>query len=340
MANSIIALSYTIIKFGNFDYNEILFIISSTLNIFLLILGCDKKEVTTKEIIAFFKKMCLLGIISVIINIAINYKSILQLSTANDSYSMKFSAFFPNRNQFGLFMLMMIISISILMNIKFKKEYMLYLILFVANLILTMSRTSILGLVVFALMVFYYKYIKEQNKISGSKWVLYYLAALLIILSISIFLNNEYVNRLINTLFLRLENVKDGSGRFSVWKNGICIGLYNNPLFGVGRYQALELNKLLFDSSLTYFHSIYIEKFAMHGFMGLFILITLLKYVWRKVSKMQKIENNKLILKSSLITFWIISMLETTTRFSIGYADSMFLIFFFTLPIIMSNAKE
>lgn len=340
LINSSIALLFDIVRFGNLDYNEILFIISSSINILFLIIGTDKKEITLNELYDFLKKLCFIGIISVIVNFILNYKSIFKLSAITNSYNANFSSFFPNRNQFGLFMLLMIISLSLLMNIKFKKKHILYFILFSINLVLSMSRNSILGFGVFCLMFFYYKYIKEKRKITKSKFLLYLLGMFLILIFIYICINISELYKIINTLFLRTDTIESGSGRFDVWKNGMYIALHNNPLFGVGRYKGLELNKLLFNSNLEYFHSMYVEKFVTHGVIGIFILMLLLKFVWNKVNNILDYGMFKIILKSSLVSFWVISIFETTTRFSIGYADFMFLVFFFTIPILISNVKK
>lgn len=338
--NCCMTIFYDVLKFGTIDNNEFLFIISLVFNILIFIVGVNNQEITKEEICKFLKKMCILGIISVIINVMLNYKSMLNILIITNSYNANFSSFFPNRNQFGLFMLIMIISLSLLINMKYEKKYILYFIIFILNLILSMSRNSILGLVVFFIMFFYYKYIKERKKITANKLFLYYLGIIVIIILIFIFFNNTKVYKIINNLFIRADSLENGSGRFDVWKNGILIFLQYNPLFGVGRYKALELNKILYGSNLEYFHSLYIEKIAEHGIVGFISLIYLLRFTWKKVTSSNINENLKIVLKSAIVSFCFFSIFETTTRFSIGYADTMYLIFFFTIPILISNLKS
>lgn len=73
--------------------------------------------------------MSKLGIIASLINILFNYKIIMKLSTLTNSYNANLSSFFPNRNQFGTFMLMMIISISLLLHFK-EKGNIIYIALY------------------------------------------------------------------------------------------------------------------------------------------------------------------------------------------------------------------
>ena len=174
---------------------------------------------------------------------------------------------------------------------------------------------------------------------SKNKFLLFSLTFIFALFVIYKLLGNEKAFNMINTLFIRMDTLENGSGRFSVWQNGLRIGSEFDFLFGVGRYKALELNKTLFNNSLEYFHSMYIEKFASNGIVGLRLLIYLLKFVWNKVSVCINM-GYKIILKSALVSFYVFSIFETTTRFSIGYADTTFLIFFFTIPILISSIKN
>lgn len=337
--NCSMTILYDVMVFNSFDYNELLFSISFLFNIVIFIIGMSKQETTREDAKTFFEKMCKLGLISAVINLILNYKKMLSLSTIVNSYDANFSSFFPNRNQFGLFMLIMVISISLLMRIKYKKRYVVYLIVFIVNLILSMSRNSIIGLVVFFAACFYYKYVKVEKKITINKLTLYFFGLIAIGIMVFIFINNDKVNAMINNLFIRVGSLESGSGRFAVWKNGISIFSKYNPIFGVGRYKAIELNQTLYGSKLEYFHSIYVEKLACHGIVGLLTLIYLLRFTWKKIMDSKIDVNVRSLLKSSLISFFVFSIFETTTRFSIGYADSIYLIYFFTIPILISNIK-
>ena len=334
------AITYTGLKFGNIDYNEIIFSFSFILNILIMIIGVYKEEIKKVELIRFLENMSKLGIIASLINILLNYKIIMKLSTLTNSYNAKLSSFFPNRNQFGTFMLMMIISISLLLYFKRERKYYIYCIIFIINLVLSMSRNAILSLVIYGIILIYLKYIKGNIKFSKSKIVVFYAILIVLILLSILILKNQQFMKIIETLFIRADSLESGSGRFDLWKNGLFIFTQFNPFFGVGRFKAIQINKELLGSDLDYFHSIYVEKLACHGIIGILTLYLLFKIVWKKIAYSNIDKNVKDILKAAFICFLIISMFETTTRFSIGYADTMSLIFFFTFPILVSNLKN
>lgn len=148
-----------------------------------------------------------------------------------------------------------------------------------------MARTSIFGLLVFYIVYIYYKYVKYRIP-TKKKTILF----IFIIINIGLFLgfkifnDRQFLNR-IDLLFLRTQSLENGSGRFDVWKNGIEISLNYNPLFGLGRYKALDLNKKLYGNGLPYFHSIYIETFVTYGICGLVLLLTCIKNIISNIKK-------------------------------------------------------
>lgn len=87
------AITYTGLKFGNIDYNEIIFSFSFILNILIMIIGVYKEEIKKVELIRFLENMSKLGIIASLINILLNYKIIIKLSTLTNSYNAKLSSF-------------------------------------------------------------------------------------------------------------------------------------------------------------------------------------------------------------------------------------------------------
>ena len=128
------------------------------------------------------------------------------------------------------------------------------------------------------------------------------------------------------------------SGRTKVWANGIEIW-QNNPLIGVGRFQAININMTIYNSNLNQFHNIYIETLVSYGIVGLvglaYIIIREMKEV--KNSLIDKISKKLMII--SIAVFLVISFFETTCRFAIGYVDTLNMIFYFTIPLIYANIK-
>ncbi|MBL6537185.1 O-antigen ligase family protein [Streptococcus suis] len=327
---------YLMFVIGNYILSELMVMISVTVNLYFFIFQLHRVHLAEKDIICFFKRLCQLAFAACLLNVFLNFNQLRAIGALTGSYGAQFKSFFPNRNTFGIFLLVAIISNQYLIDTDKRKIHYFLQLFFILNLILTFARTSIAGM-----LIFYFSYV--VSKIVVQKQVnLKVIAGLLVLFATSVFFLDQMMSSTnilekIDTLLLRTDSLEDGSGRFDVWLNGLEIGLSTNPLLGVGRYKALEMNKEIFGNDLNYFHSLYVETFVTYGIFGLMILIGGCAYIFKSVfcSSFTK----KYITLASLFTFGSISLLESTTRFSIGYADTISLIFFFSLPILISQVE-
>ena len=335
----IIAQVCSYFRWQNLEIQDVANILSLTVNIFIYLYLCAKFEITKKDFIAFMKKMVIVGLISCIYNIIVNWEIIINFFGLEYSYLVSISSFFPNRNQFGSFMLIMIIAtLYILINQKDKK-YIFLLLLFIINLILTMSRNAILGMglvfiffIIFNIKDFYKKLSKKQIIIICC------IIAVLIIIGIVLLITIPEISDTIDRLFLRTYTLDPTSGRMKVWTTGIEIW-QNNPLIGVGRFHAININETVYNSELDQFHNIYIETLASFGIVGLLGLAYIIFREIKKVKNSQIDKTSKRLMITSILVFLVISFFETTCRFAIGYVDTLNMIFYFTIPLIYANIK-
>lgn len=323
---------------GNIEFQDIIHIVSVIINVFVFILCMPYSKIEKEDIYKFMKKMVFLGVIACIYNVIVNGTSILHIASMTSSYAVKLSSFFPNRNQFGIFMIIVLLSNLYVKQSNKKLRYKLSEIFFIFNLILTMSRNSIIGMICIYIIKFYLDCFTTK-KISKNKALIVTLFIIAVCIFIGIILSNETYMNLINKLFIRSDSLESGSGRFAVWKNGINIVLDNNVLLGVGRFNGIKLNKELYNSDLEYFHSLYVETFVIYGIVGLVMIYLLFKYIIASIIKSSLDREYKNILLTATLTFLIISIFETTTRFSIGYADMMALMYFISIPLMCLSIK-
>lgn len=261
----ILAQLVNYLKGESIQNNDIFNMISVTINLFIYIFCLKYFVIDETDLIDFMKKIVYIGIIACAFNIVINGLSFFSITTVASSYSVSFSSFFPNRNQFGIFMLICIIANIYIMRQNRKATSILIQVLFIGNLILTMSRNSILGLAVLYMAKLYLNY-KEKNKKVPISIVIFLVIVFAIVILFGIYiLSNENILEIVNKLFIRTDNLKSGSGRFQLWLNGINITIDNNFLLGVGRFKGIELKNIIYDSELNSFHSIYIEIFVTYG---------------------------------------------------------------------------
>ena len=329
---------YNIVVWGDIASSEYISLIANIINIVVLISISSQATIHKKDLVKFYRRIIILGIISAIINVALNYNKIFNLAALTNSYSANFSSFFPNRNQYGMFMFACIVS---LVNLKIltkmsNKRFIFCMILFIAMLVLSMSRNSVLGLLIFTGIYL----ISSERKVTKNRLLVAVIIFILSIFSIFGMIQNEKLYNTINTMFLRTETIGSASGRSEVWRNGITIGSKYNPITGVGRERSIELNNVEFNNSLEYFHSTYIQTYAMYGIFGLMLLIGVLISIISKIKKLPVESRFRASLLAMMFAFVVMSIFETMTRFSIGYADTMGMVFYFTLPLIIVSNKD
>lgn len=333
----ILSFFYNLGKYYYLNPGEIIVIFSFVLNILFFIIGVKNIKVKKTEWLNFMKKMVLLGLFAMVVNFILNFKNINLLRNLHSSYELDFKSFFPNRNQYGMFLVIITICNEyLILNQPKNKKYKYMRLFILINLLLTFSRTSILGEVVFYIS-YIVKKIKNKNfRLNTYKFVLLVISLFIILGVITIIYRSDKIQDFLGTALLRVDSIKTGTGRFKLWSNGINIAINNNILFGIGRYQGIKLNNIMNIIEDRYFHSLYIETLVSFGIIGLISLILFLVKIYKDVSKYSD-EKYSLITSSSIIAFIVISIFESTTRFSIGYADTMGLIFYFSIPIIMIN---
>jgi O-antigen ligase len=144
----------------------------------------------------------------------------------------------------------------------------------------------------------------------------------------------------LNKVLIRADTISTFSGRTAVWKNGIEIGLKYNPFTGVGRQKSIEINNTTYQNTLTHFHSTYIQILAMFGIIGLTLFIYLIFLTIIKVCTAQMPRQFRATILATITTFMVISIFESVTRFSIGYADTIGAIFYFTIPLLIANNEQ
>lgn len=337
----IVTQGVNLIRFHSILIKDVANVASVIINIFLFIFMCLKFEIDKTTFLEFMKKMIKLGVVAYVVGILLNAKDmIINLFITKNSYAGAFKSFFANRNNFGMFLLIMSISnLYIILNDKKKKDIYIQ-ILFTIGILLTMSRNCIIGMFLFYLLVFVFNYKKIRQKFTD-KQIKSIILITLIVITLFIFIIVLFPKSIqtMDQLFIRSYTISPDSGRLKVWKNGLQIFLYN-PILGVGRYRAINLNQSIFNSKLTHFHSIYMETLATYGVIGFVVLIYFIYSIFKKIKNSKIDSKDKKIILSGLITFLFVSCFETTCRMSIGYVDTMSMIYFIIIPIMYANKKK
>lgn len=84
----------------------------------------------------------------------------------------------------------------------------------------------------------------------------------------------------------RLSTAGSGSGRFEIWLNALEIW-QNNPLFGIGWYNFLYYNDMLFQRH-NYVHNTFLEVLVETGVVGFFLYMLMHFFIFYKLIKLVK----------------------------------------------------
>lgn len=339
----VITVIFLIIQVINFFNNQLKIldlanIICKFINIFLfyiLIMGVNVEE---KYISNFMKAIVFMGIIACVQNIILYYDDILGhlglVELNKGLYACK--SFFPQKNPFAFFLYVSIISTIFLLQKDYKTMYKIFLsgalILFLFNLILTFSRTGTVITILFIVL-----YFLATNKISKkTKIVAIILSSAITIIVICLL--EQYNSGLLQRI-LRTETIKNFTGRTEFWdlSKEMLSESPINMLFGVGRFRATTLIEKY---GVTQFHNTYVEFLVSGGILELIYCMSFYIIVLIKIIKSKMDRKYKSIYILMILTFFMYMLFESLGRFSIGWSDTICMIFFITIPLLHSNSSN
>lgn len=322
---------------GKLNFMDIMNIGCIFINILLLVIAMLNIKIKEEHIEYFYKCIIYMALASCLVNVILYFQEIcITIGIQKSTKWVNIKSFFANRNQFAFFLYLGIIADFFIIQNSKKIIYRIALPIFLISLLLTMSRTGILvALILFGLIMLCTDKISKKTKITT-------IVSLCIIFVIMVILIRMYVPKVWNTIdkyFLRIERIKDLSGRTDIWKVGTDL-LFASPInfiFGVGRFQSTQL-LTIGEKVFTQFHNIYIDLLLTAGLVGFlyfgFIYFTVIK----KVIKSSLDKNKKKLYIIMYITYGIYIMFESFGRFSIGSSDTICLIFFLTIPLLHANS--
>ena len=266
------------------------------------------------------------SLVACIYNILFNWIEIVNLRYITSSYDVDLRSFFTNRNQFAAFLFISLVAnCYICSEKKVTVRHICIFILQIFNLVLTMSRGGILACSIFLFILFL------QNV---RKFKVFITTTSICLITICIIVtNNEFMNFINNNIF-RIN--KGTTGRTDIWRMGINIAMNNNIISGVGFYTGLQIAKPM-GFRYSQFHSLFVDAIVGGGFIELMFLVCIMFYITRRCLKLCMDTKYKKIYRASIIAMWILGVFESVSFFSIGYVDTLYTIFFITIPLLLSN---
>jgi len=230
---------------------------------------------------------------------------------------------FTDPNFYGLYLCFVIILCIYLYNYVEKRRYInVLIILNVVALVLTLSRTALLGLAAIIVVCI--------CKIRG--WLVKMMLALSAIALVSVIVLLFNFEKVDSSIFLkRLEDTKSVYSRVAYWENGLKV-FTDNPIIGGG-------SRLLSGgdngSPVASAHIVYLSLLAKYGLIGFFIYAIFLIYpIYIVVKNKNKLSEKYVFLivvvySSIFIMYWVYDFFQ--------FLEFQYLIFGFIYSIILNR---
>lgn len=233
--------------------------------IIVLVYGIGNRIVLKeKEVIIFLNSIIGLSLFAAIYAIIFCTKHFISVFQITNAYGNELMSFFESSHEYGLYISAAIVCCIICIDIT-KKEgvrkrifYFVALMILIPNLILTFSRTAILGLVCYGAI-----YIFFAGKSVLRKWIY---AGILFAIVMYLFVPD--INMFVNNIVFKKNNLAGRGTLVNVAIDLFKQGSLIEKLFGYGIYYSREYVKLM--TSHESVHNAYLQVLLQFGVVGLF----------------------------------------------------------------------
>lgn len=256
------------------------------------------------------------------------FRNFLSLNVA---YGNELSSFFLSGHEYGMYLIFGIISAYMCSKNTSKKKYVtlyrLLILLFVVNLVLTLSRTSYTS---FILIVCVFTFTSDNKNLKSRFALLLFAAALFFVFSSDA---REFVPKI-------LFKESNDAGRFDMWNSAIMLfkrGSLYEQIFGYGYSYINKYLDMNFQHST--FHNMFLQTLLIWGVFGLLYLFAIIFASIKNALSIRKIDKNlsALFLAMSLST--ITFMMTNTACLMQSPIDSyMMTLFLVIMPKYVVNA--
>lgn len=302
------------------------------------------KETVLRQIKRYLAVVILAGLFCSFLSLYLYY---FPVSGFNMISSDRFRGIYQNVNNGAcIAMISFLASIGYLFILKAEKKFSIMLLFVIINpffqlIYLYYADTRAVfvalpvGLFVFVY-YFWFKIFKGRNKRAG--WIIT-AAVLIAFAGLCVICHSEIIDffqRLIHTFYNAPETpstvTRDyGSGRFTVWKNGLNIWS-EQPVFGISHFNIPERVVLLQELNAAHMHNIFLQVLVSNGIVGLacFLVVTglfvkdLVWYFWARERSPDPYYTVMCCLMALVIAIFTQNMFEVSLLLSSNAAGVIF----------------
>ena len=295
-------------------------------NFFIFYMLIENIEVNKEAVYRFVRAVVILSVIACLFSIFFEFDEILSIRYVSNTNTLRIRSFFSNRNQYAAFLVIGLIANLYSYQLKKQKRNILIFILQILCILSTFSRAALFSsIIIIALMVLQMRDTKKK------------IALLLLALIIGVgFVFTTGVFDYFIKNYIRWSQGVD-SGRFILWKYAWDTAKIN--LFtGVGFYTGVDI-AISNGMGLDQFHNMFFDLLVDGGIFEVFFIIGMFYSVYRRCS--QKCVDMRLlaVYRASFAAFIFHACFESLSVFALSYSDTMYSIFFVSLPLLLSKVK-
>lgn len=259
-----------------------------------------------------------------IYNLFVNINHLSELLNPRLASIVSFASFYKNRNNFAKLIYLSTVVLYYAKNKKIigKRVFFLVIVVYIINLIATLSRTGIVSTLLFMLI----------TPIIGKRK--HRIKAIAVITMVTIGVLSFGMTDFINTSIVRIDT--GDSGRTGIWDSAITM-LKEKPIFGYGEHNAAKtLNQ---ETDNSYFHNIVIKNLVVQGVLYVLFYMVFIIYNGKKPLH-NKNSNVRNIIIATYFSLTAYCMFEGFDFFNFGLFNSLATMIMFILPNVYNANNE
>lgn len=294
----------------------------------------DGHEINRSQLVSFCN--CVIGITlyAAIYAILFRWDQFAGALSLSAAYGSELCSFFISNHEYGMYLVAAIISCllclkyTLKINKKRKIIYIIAIALFSVNLILTFSRTSLLGLGIFLIVYCLFE------KAKARKWIIMIAVAIIVIMTLS-----PTISTFVNNIVLKENNT---AGRDVLFAQGVQYfqnGTLFEKIFGHG----INAPRLYFESYYDHgsVHNGYLQVLLYYGLVGFISMSAFILHQVIVSIRFLKVDRHIGAISLALLLSAAAMMFTNTAIIFTSAIDSYFLtIFFIVVPKYLRNSAR
>lgn len=313
---------------GEYASEDLIALIAKVLGVVFLAGATSTVHLSPSSLGRFLRGILCVTAVAATYNLVANWSSFSTTTLVSSSYQLDYRGFFANRNQFGHFLFLSLLThLLYLQTRRWRLWNYALMVLQALSLLLTMSRGSLAAVIVMLTMLIAVRYRRRPNVMTFTVF-----ASLTIVIAGYALLPAEPFNA---TVDLIVRPDAGLAGRGTLWSAGLAVWSATSLIFGTGSFLGVTLAQ---DAGMVHseFHNFFVETLVSGGLIELTLILSVILAVARRLWKSVAPDEIKQVYFSGYLGLLFIVAFESVSFFTVGFVGTIYTIFFVSLPLILA----